>query len=113
MHSTGVSRQQVRFRQGEQNSACVCIKTCDPDGFVFRQSVAPNNTSTGRPKAPAIWAGPESGLNTLWERSSTVTSEPKASLLRRSISRPGASSGNQGPSPTTTNLASGIESTSS
>lgn len=113
MHSTGVSRQQLRFRQGEQNSACVCTKTCAPDGFVFRQSVAPKSTSTGRPNAPAMCAGPESGLNTLCAPPNTLVSEPIVSFPRRSTNRPGAWIGNHGPSPTTTNFASGIESTSS
>src|SRR5476651_2229357 len=74
MHSTGVSRQQVRFRHGEQNSAWVRTRTCAPEGLVLRQSVAPKRTSVGRPRAPAMWAGPESVLRTAWARSRTVTS---------------------------------------
>ncbi len=61
MHSTGVSRQQVRFRQGEQKSAWVWTRTWAPEGLVLRQSVAPKSTSVGRPSAPAIWAGPGIG----------------------------------------------------
>ena len=90
MHSIWVSRQQVRFKQGEQNNAAVWMKTLAPEGLVLRQSVAPKRTSVGTPSAAAMWAGPESVLRTVRALARTVTSVARLRRPRRSMRRLGA-----------------------
>ena len=89
MHSTGVSRQQVRFRQGEQNSAWVAQRRGRRRAWSSASRWRQKGPAWAGPSAPAIGPGRNRCSGRICAPLSTVTSVPMGSCPRRSISRPG------------------------